>query len=165
MSLSDVLKQQFQAQMLATQQCQNYFYKDGEETGFDSTMGMPEIRPQALNDLLDIMGFDSAADVDEAIKQGISQYQYCHGGDLPHPSVIASALCNGVAIAKKVRSFSDSTTQAYQNMEKGFDDISNTHQESVSIVPALSVTTIATTIAYASPIVAYIPNSNGSNEV
>lgn len=57
------------------------------------------------------------------------------------------------------------TSQGYSDLEKGFDDISNTHQESVSIVPALSVTTIATTIAYASPIVAYIPNSNCSNEV
>lgn len=165
MSLSDVLKQQFQAQQLATQQCQNYFYKDGEETGFDSAMGMPETRPQALNDLLDIIGFDSAVDIDGAIKLGISQYQYCHGGDLPHPSVIASALNNGVAIAKKVHGYSASISQGYSNLEKGFDDISNTHQESVSIVPALSVTTIATTIAYASPIVAYIPNSNGSNEV
>ena len=106
MSLSDLMQQQFQTQMLATQQCQNYFYKDGEEKGFDSTMGMPETRPDALNDLLAIMGFDSATDVDEAIKQGIGQYQYCHGGDLPHPSVIASALCNGVAITKKVQSFS-----------------------------------------------------------
>lgn len=94
-----------------------------------------------------------------------SQYQYCHGGRLPHPSIIAAALSNGVSIAKKVRGFSDQTNQGYANLEKGFDDISNTHQESVSIVPALSVTTIATTIAYASPIVAYIPNSNGSNEV
>jgi hypothetical protein len=165
MSLSDLMQQQFQAQMLATQQCQNYFYKDGEEQGFDSAVVMPETRPQALNDLLDIMGFDSAADVDDAIKTGISQYQYCHGGELPHPSIIAAALSNGVSIAKKVRGFSDQTNQGYANLEKGFDDISNTHQESVSIVPALSVTTIATTIAYASPIVAYIPNSNGSNEV
>ena len=165
MSLSDLMQHQFKSQMLATQQCQNYFYKDGEEKGFDSTMGMPEIRPDALNDLLTIMGFDSAADVDEAIKQGIGQYQYCHGGDLPHPSVIASALFNGVAIAKKVHGYSASISQGYSDLEKGFDDVSNTHQESVSIVPALSVTTIATTIAYASPIVAYIPNSNGSNEV
>lgn len=165
MSLTDAVKQQYQAQMLATQQCQNYFYKDGEEKGFDSAAGMPETRPQSLNDLLEILGFDSAADIDGAIKVGISQYQYCHGGDLPHPSVIASALSNGVAIAKKVRSFNPSAAQAYQSLEQGFDDISNTHQESVSIVPALSVTTIATTIAYASPIVAIIPNSNGSNEV
>ncbi|MBL8321350.1 MAG: hypothetical protein JNJ93_03690, partial [Acinetobacter sp.] len=145
MSLTDAVKQQYQAQMLATQQCQNYFYKDGDEKGFDSAAGMPETRPQALNDLLEIMGFDSAADIDNAIKLGISQYQYCHGGDLPHPSVIASALSNGVAIAKKVRSFSPAAAQAYQSLEQGFDDISNTHQESVSIVPALSVTTIATT--------------------
>ena len=47
MSLSDLMQQQFQTQMLATQQCQNYFYKDGEEKGFDSTMGMPETRPDA----------------------------------------------------------------------------------------------------------------------
>ena len=49
--------------------------------------------------------------------------------------------------------------------ESGFDDVNHQHHESVSIVPAITVATIANVIAYATPIVAMIPNSNGSNEV
>ena len=90
--LSDPQNALYQAQLAATAQCQNYFYKNGE-AGFDSVNHMAETRPTALNEILNIVGFDSAADVDNAIKCGISQYQYCHGGDLPHASVLATALC------------------------------------------------------------------------
>lgn len=159
--LSDSQNAQFQAQLLATAQCQNYFYQNGDTTGFDSANHMVETRPTSLNKILDIVGFDSASDIDEAIKVGLSQYQYCHGGELPHPSVLATALNAGLSVASKIQPLASK----FQEVEDGFDDASNTHQESVSIVPAVTVATIATLIAFASPIIAYIPNSNGSNEV
>ena len=162
--LSDPQNALYQAQLAATAQCQNYFYKNGE-AGFDSVNHMAETRPTALNEILNIVGFDSAADVDNAIKVGLSQYQYCHGGDLPHASVLATALDAGLCMAKKVSGYTGIHKQNLEQLESGFDDVSNTHHESVSIVPAMTVATIATLIAFASPIIAYIPNSNGSNEV
>lgn len=162
--LSDPQNALYQAQLAATAQCQNYFYKNGE-AGFDSVNHMAETRPTALNEILNIVGFDSAADVDNAIKVGLAQYQYCHGGDLPHASVLATALDAGLCMAKKVSGFTGTHKQNLEQLESGFDDVSNTHHESVSIVPAMTVATIATLIAFASPIIAYIPNSNGSNEV
>lgn len=163
--LSEQQRGTYIAQLAAINECQNYFYQNGETAGFDSAVGMAEIRPTVLNDLLTIIGLDSAAEIDSAIKCGISQYQYCHGGELPHATVLATALDAGVSIAKKFNSMSAKAIDAYQNLEAGYDDVSNTHQESVSIVPAMTVATIATVIAYASPIIAYIPNNNGSNEV
>ena len=159
--LSDSQNAQYQAQLSAVAQCQNYFYQQGETGSFDSVNNMVETRPTVLNQILDTIGFDSALDIDNAIKCGISQYQYCHGGDLPHPSVLATALNAGYIIANKIKPLAGT----YQKFEDGFDDVSNTHQESVSIVPAVTVATIATLIAFATPIIAYIPNSNGSNEV
>lgn len=163
--LPDQQSNQYQAQVSAVNQCQNYFYQKGETTGFDSAQGMPETKPTALNNILNIVGFDSAGDIDNAIKVGISQYQYCHGGELPHASVLATALDAGLSMAKAVDKYTDTQKQNLLKLESGFDDVSNTHQESVSIVPAMTVATIATVIAYAAPIIAYIPNNNGSNEV
>ena len=163
--LPDQQSNQYQAQVSAVNQCQNYFYQQGETTGFDSAQGMPETKPTALNNILNLVGFDSAGDIDNAIKVGISQYQYCHGGELPHASVLATALDAGLAMAKAVDKYTDTQKQSLLKLESGFDDVSNTHQESVSIVPAMTVATIATVIAYAAPIIAYIPNNNGSNEV
>ncbi|MGA4742458.1 hypothetical protein ACPC5Q_03715 [Acinetobacter junii] len=163
--LSEQQNALYQAQLAATTQCQNYFYQNGVTAGFDSVNNMVETRPTALNEILTIVGFDSAADIDNAIKVGLSQYQYCHGGDLPHASILATALDAGLSIARKVNSYTGAQKENLAQLESGFDDISNTHQESVSIVPAMTVATIATLIAFASPIIAYIPNSNGSNEV
>ncbi|NNP70391.1 hypothetical protein [Acinetobacter sp. Ac_5812] len=163
--LPDQQKTHFQAQVSAVSECQNYFYKSGETAGFDSAAGMPEVLPSALLGILNIVGFDSASDIDNGIKVGIQQYQYCHGGELPHPSVIATALDAGLSMAKKVHGFTGTLKDNLSSLETGFDDVSNTHQESVSIVPAMTVATIATVIAYAAPIIAYIPNNNGSNEV
>ena len=165
LTLPEQLRTPYQAQLAAIQECQNYFYKNGEESGFDSANGMAELRPSALNELLEVIGFDSASSIDHAIKVGIQQYQYCHGDELPHPSVLATALDAGRTIANAVKKLSASALGAYTKLESGFDDVSNTHQESVSIVPAATVATIATVIAYAMPIIAYIPNNNGSNEV
>jgi hypothetical protein len=69
--LSDPQNALYQAQLAATAQCQNYFYKNGE-AGFDSVNHMAETRPTALNEILNIVGFDSAADVDNAIKVGLT---------------------------------------------------------------------------------------------
>ena len=165
LTLPEQLRTPYQAQLAAIQECQNYFYKNGEESGFDSANGMAELRPSALNELLEVIGFDSASSIDHAIKVGIQQYQYCHGDELPHPSVLATALDAGRTIANAVKKLSANALDAYAKLESGFDDVSNTHQESVSIVPAMTVATIATVISYAMPIIAYIPNNNGSNEV
>lgn len=165
LTLPEQLRTPYQAQLAAIQECQNYFYKNGEEAGFDSANGMAELRPSTLNELLEVVGFDSASRIDHAINVGIQQYQYCHGGELPHPSVLATALEAGRTIAGAVKKLSANALDAYAKLESGFDDVNNTHQESVSIVPAMTVATIATVIAYAVPIIAYIPNNNGSNEV
>lgn len=163
--LDDKVREFYEAQQASTAQCQHFYYKPtGQENqqGFDSANSQVESRPVILNQLLELIGFDSASSLDHAIRDGISQYQYCHGGDLPHASVIAAALTAGHEIAKNVAKL---PTAALNQISAQFDDISNMHNESVSVVPAMTVATVNTMIAYASPIVAMIPNSNNSNEV
>lgn len=162
--LDDKIREFYEAQKALTAQCQQFFYKPvgQNEQGFDSGNATPESRPQVLSDILDIIGFDSASDLDAGIRDGIAQYQYCNGGELPHASVIAAALSAGQAIAKNAAKM---PTDLLNTITSQFDDITNTHNESVSVVPAMTVAIVNTVIAYASPIVAMIPNAINSNEV
>lgn len=162
----------YEAQQKATAQCSNYFYQTpgSPVQGFDSAHAAPEVLPDALKAIFDSIGKDKASNIDRAVHYGIAQYKSRHGGDLPHPSVIAAALDAGALVAKHQKSWAADVIKAYDSInnpkvENGFDDINNLHSEAVSIVPAMTVTTIANVIAYAMPIVAMIPNSNGSNEV
>lgn len=166
--LSDEIRKKYDAQQTATAQCQSYYFKSNEEfeNGFDSAQTAVEEYPEVLKAIFDSIGAEFAPDIDKAVMFGVAQYQARHGGELPHPSVIAAALTSGLNGAKQVSSLSADTISHYDNInESGFDDVNHQHHESVSIVPAITVATIANVIAYATPIVAMIPNSNGSNEV
>ncbi|WOE40060.1 hypothetical protein [Acinetobacter chinensis] len=173
MSLNDSQQTHYNAQQKSIAQCQNYFYKIGNQNSFDSAATMPDVLPGTLKKILEITGLDSASYIDTGIRAGIAEYQACHGNELPHPSVLATALDAGLAIANKVSKMNAAVIASFDSAQAindidviaGLDSVSNTQQESVSIVPALTVATIANLIAYATPIIAYIPNSNGSNEV
>ena len=49
LTLPEQLRTPYQAQLAAIQECQNYFYKNGEESGFDSANGMAQLRPSTFN--------------------------------------------------------------------------------------------------------------------
>ncbi|MDO8935249.1 hypothetical protein Q7G06_05090 [Acinetobacter baumannii] len=166
--LSDEIRKKYEAQQIATAQCRNYYFKspDELENGFDSAQTAADEYPEVLKAIFDSIGMEYAPEVDKAVMFGVSQYQARHGGELPHPSIIAAALTAGLSGAKQASSLPTDTISYYDSInESGFDDVNHQHHESVSIVPAITVATIANVIAYATPIVAMIPNSNGSNEV
>ncbi|WP_372557368.1 hypothetical protein [Acinetobacter pittii] len=166
--LTEEIRKKYDAQQLATVQCRNYYFKspDELENGFDSAQTAAEDYPEVLKAIFDSIGMDYAPEVDKAVMFGVSQYQARHGGELPHPSIIAAALSAGLSGAKQASALPAETLSYYDSInESGFDDVNHQHHESVSIVPAITVATIANVIAYATPIVAMIPNSNSSNEV
>ncbi|EPF2489676.1 hypothetical protein ACSP9A_002206 [Acinetobacter baumannii] len=166
--LTEEIRKKYDAQQLATVQCRNYYFKSPEEleNGFDSAQTAAEEYPEVLKAIFDSIGIEYAPEVDKAVMFGVSQYQSRHGGELPHPSIIAAALTAGLSGAKQAAALPAETLSYYDSInESGFDDVNHQHHESVSIVPAITVATIANVIAYATPIVAMIPNSNGSNEV
>lgn len=141
----------------AVNDCQNYFFNtDGnkpEIAGFDSIATEQQKRPEVLNAIFDSIDEPFHGKVDQAVNWGIRSYQERNGGSLPHASVIASALSAGLTIAQDVKG----------NKEvAGFDDVSNLNYEQASIVPALTVVTIANVIANALPMVAMLPNVNNS---
>lgn len=140
--------------LASVNECRNYFYSNKNEIAqFDSIGTEQNSRPKVLNALFDSIGDEKYhSKVDKAIQWGIESYQHKNGGELPHPSVIASAITAGTTIAQKT----DETTVS------GFDDVSNLNYEQASIVPALTVVTIANVIANALPMVAMIPNVNNS---
>ncbi|MBE2171028.1 hypothetical protein IIQ44_03805 [Acinetobacter oleivorans] len=166
--LSDEVRKKYDAQRIATAQCQNYYFKgtDEFENGFDSAQVESGEYPEVLKAIFDSIGIEHAPEVDKAVMYGVAQYQTRHGGELPHPSIIAAALTAGLNGAKQITALPAEALSYYDSLnESGFDDVNHQHHESVSIVPAITVATIANVIAYATPIVAMIPNSNGSNEV
>lgn len=159
--LSPEIEKAYKEQQDQIAQCANYYYGGFNATEiaqFDSIAINPESRPDLVKSLFDSIGESGQANIDTAVRWGIEQYQARNGGELPHPSVIASALGAGLQ-ASKINA--DSLSKAID----GFDSINNLQYEQASIVPALTVATIANVIAYALPIFALIPNNNQSVKV
>jgi hypothetical protein len=107
--------------------------------------------------------FDSMGDVEakDAIAQGVSlgiqQYEK-HHGEKPTASAVGFAL--GAAASLFQKHSADNF-----NGIAGFDDVTNGGHEATSIVPAMTVVTIATAIANSLPMVAMLSNPIGSNVV
>lgn len=148
-------KNLLESQSKKIKSCSNYFFdQNGTVAGFDSLATDPSELPEDLNGIYS--AFDSIGQsdfkekIDFAVKLGIATYQSRNGGDLPHASVIATALDAG----HKVASGRDTI--------KGFDDITNGQFEQASIVPAMTVVTVASVIANALPIIALLPNPTSS---
>lgn len=111
--------------------------------------------PQALIDIFDSVGPDNKAYILSAIDKGIRDYQSVHGGEMPRADMIATALSDGVR-ALTIDGF-DSTVNGTQLNSAGM--------ESHSVIPAATIVAISTRIATAIPLIAYLPNAKGSNQV
>lgn len=109
--------------------------------------------PKTLVDIFDSVGKDGQPYILHAIETGIAGYQAANGGDLPRADMIASALSAGLRVIKDEYDSSNGT------------QLNSAGMESNSVIPSLAVVTIATRIANSLPLVAYLPNVNGSNEV
>ncbi|MBP5805969.1 hypothetical protein JR054_10320, partial [Acinetobacter baumannii] len=101
--LTEEIRKKYDAQQLATVQCRNYYFKSPEEleNGFDSAQTAADEYPEVLKAIFDSIGIEYAPEVDKAVMFGVSQYQSRHGGELPHPSIIAAALTAGLSGAKQ----------------------------------------------------------------
>ncbi|NUF43104.1 hypothetical protein [Acinetobacter pittii] len=109
--------------------------------------------PKTLVDIFDSVGKDGQPYILRALETGIAAYQAANGGEMPRADMVASALSAGLRIIKDEY---DSSTGTQLN---------SAGMESNAIVPSLAVVTIATRIANSLPLVAYLPNVTGSNEV
>ncbi len=67
--LSDEIRKKYEAQQIATTQCQNYYFKstDEFENGFDSAQTAVEEYPEVLKAIFDSIGIEHAADVDKGL--------------------------------------------------------------------------------------------------
>lgn len=164
--LSQEMQKVYDAQIVATKQCSDYYFAGGQLAQFDSVVTSPEKMPDALKAIYDNLGSEWIEKIDKAVHLGIEAYKARNGGDLPSASVMASAIQAGANIAKRVedgnfaKGLFDSVKQATE--QAGFDDVTNGQYEQSSIVPALTVVTIANVIANSLPLVSLLPNPQGS---
>lgn len=114
--------------------------------------------PTSLQSLFDSVGSDEGrALILRGMEIGIQQYKNANGGDMPSDALIASGLSAGALVLNQ--------KDKAQHCKPMFDSLSYDHAESLSIVPSVVLATIATRIATGLPIIAYLPNPMGSNEV
>ncbi|GAA5003339.1 hypothetical protein GCM10023206_06950 [Acinetobacter puyangensis] len=158
-ALSNEAQQHFDAQSQAIATCAKYYFSNGQVAGFDSISVEPSARPEPLQAIFDSIEEKYQAKIDDAVRMGIEAYQSRNGGELPHPSVIASALSAGKSVAE------GKYNQAMFDGLAQFDDISNGSYEQAAVVPAMTVVTIANVIANSLPIVAMLPNPTNSVRV
>jgi len=110
--------------------------------------------------------FDSITDpagramVMAGVRQGIDGYKARNGGEEPSARQVAFGLAAGASLFCK-----DEQTGKNAFEQNGFDDINAMSHDGVSVVPAMTVVTIATAIASSLNIIAMLPNAIGSNEV
>jgi hypothetical protein len=116
------------------------------------------VLPTSLQSLFDSVGSDEGRSlILRGMEIGIQQYQNANGGDMPSDALIASGLSAGaLALNQKDKA---------HILKPMFDSLSYDHAESLSIVPSVVLATIATRIATGLPIISYLPNPMGSNEV
>lgn len=108
--------------------------------------------PKSLVDIFDSVGPDNQPYILRALETGITGYKQANGGEMPRADIVASALAAGLQAVNQYDSANGT-------------QLNSAGMESNSVVPAIAIVTIATRIANALPLVAYLPNANGSNEV
>ncbi|RLL18997.1 hypothetical protein [Acinetobacter chengduensis] len=117
---------------------------------------LDEAIPKVLRDIFDSAGPENKAYILGAIDSGIRSYQAVHGGEMPRADMVATALADGLIALKSVDGY-DSTVNGTQLNSSGM--------ESHSVIPAAAIVAISSRIATSIPIIAYLPNANGSNQV
>lgn len=122
----------------------------GEKQG-----NLEEAIPKTLIDIFDSIHPDGKPYVLRAIEAGIEGYRAVNGGDMPRADMVASGLAAGLLAAKGIDGY-DSANGTQLN---------SAGMESNAVVPSATIVAITTRIANALPLVAYLPNSNGSNVV
>lgn len=125
-------------------------HAEGEKDG-----NLPEIIPQTLIDIFDSIHPDGKPYVLAAIEAGIEGYRAVNGGDMPRADMVAAGLAEGLVAAKTIDNY-DSANGTQLN---------SAGMESNAVVPSATIVAISARIANALPLVAYLPNSNGSNVV
>lgn len=108
----------------------------------------------------------------DSIGTGVNAYRNRHGGDMPSPNLVASALAEASLLYSGLTptmtgGMYDSATNVNSKTatEYFLDSVSSGQSAHLAEVPALAMVTIATTIANAIPIVSYLPNPKGTNTV
>lgn len=112
--------------------------------------------PQSLVDIFDSVGPENRPYILRAMEKGINDYKSMHGGEEPRPDMVASAL-SAAARALPTKDEHDSAVNG--------TNLNSAGMESNSVIPAQAIVTIATRIANSTPLVAYLPNASGSNQV
>lgn len=128
--------------------------------------------PQCLKNIFDGIGDTpkNRAHIMQGINIGRAAYREKSGGQEPTDAMIACAISAGAALHYRgvegtSKSEFDSVSGAVVGESDKFDNFNVDHHEAISIVPAMTVVTIATALANSLPIVAMLPNPIGSNEV
>lgn len=114
--------------------------------------------PASLTYLFDSVGSeDGRAMILRGMEIGIQSYRDHNGGDMPSDALIAAGLSAGAMVLNQQDKASFCKPM--------FDSLTYDHVESLSVVPSVVLATIATRIATGLPIISYLPNPKGSNEV
>ena len=129
---------------------------------FDSVVAAADgvaanIVPSALLAIFDAVGADNHTKILNGLEVGIRGYQSKNGGEMPSAQTVAAGLAAG---AKTLTTTSAETNGVFDSVQ-----LSSSGSESTSVVATLPIVTIATRIANALSLVAYLPNAMGSNEV
>lgn len=137
---------------------------------FDSVSATKEVAlPSSLATLFD-SSFARSAGVDkiqqavfDGLENGINEYKRRHGGDTPSNTIIQAAFDS---VANTFTSKDERTQDALAKMI-GLDSANLTadHHAPMGIVPAMVLVTMMNSVANALPIVAQLPNPNGSQVV
>lgn len=139
-----------------------------------ATNNVPKVAiiPQALIDLEEKVGKGGMHRILDSINTGVIAYRNLHGGAMPSAALVASALSAGSLIHSgldkaKTGGLFDSASHAYggSEVQAFYDSVSKAGHTHTAEVPSLAMVTIATTIANAMPVVAYLPNTKGTNSV
>lgn len=147
---------------------------NAKESNSDKALFMPSALltiEKALEGKKQPDGSKSFNGILDSVATGIKAYRNRNGGDMPSPALVASALNNGALLYEglnggNTQGIYDSAKTGNQSAKEFFvDSVSSGQSSHVAEVPALAMVTIATTIANALPIVAYLPNPKGTQTV
>lgn len=94
----------------------------------------------------------------DGIAEGIEEFKYRNGGEMPSAYAVAAALSTAAM------PFGGGSKQDPQE-KNTFDSLSLGHHESLSVVPAATQVVIAYGISNSLPLVTMLPNPTGSNEL
>lgn len=125
----------------------------------------------ALEGKVGIDGSRSFNAILDSINFGFTAHQNRNGGDNPHAALVATSLINAAQhyaglTGKETDGIFDSASNVNSAAKDYFlDSVSSAQSAHTAEVPTLAMVTIATTLANALPIVAYLPNPKGSQTV